>query len=82
MSGLVALVWVRDIRLAQMFALAMFLTLGLSAFLGAVTPLLLKRLRADPALGSSVLLATATDVTGFVFLLGLAAAMMRFAAVA
>jgi magnesium transporter len=79
MSGLVALVWVRDIRLAQMFALAMFLTLGLSAFLGAVTPLLLKRLRADPA---SVLLATATDVTGFVFLLGLAAAMMRFAAVA
>jgi len=77
MSGLVALVWVRDIRLAQMFALAMFLTLGLSAFLGAVTPLLLKRLRADPALGSSVLLATATDVTGFVFLLGLATAMMR-----
>ena len=77
MSGLVALVWVRDIRLAQMFALAMFLTLGLSAFLGAVTPLLLKRLRADPALGSSVLLATATDVMGFVFLLGLAAAMMR-----
>lgn len=82
MSGLVALVWVRDIRLAQMFALAMFLTLGLSAFLGAVTPLLLKRLRADPALGSSVLLATATDVTGFVFLLGLATAMMRFGPVA
>jgi len=77
MSGLVALVWVRDIRLAQMFALAMFLTLGLSAFLGAVTPLLLKRLRADPALGASVLLATATDITGFVFLLGLATAMMR-----
>lgn len=78
LSGLVALVWMRSLLLAQLFSLAMFLTLGLSAFLGAVTPLLLKRLRADPALGSSVLLATATDVTGFVFLLGLATAIIRF----
>ncbi|MBN1152974.1 MAG: magnesium transporter, partial [Dehalococcoidia bacterium] len=76
-SGVVAYVWVRSLWLAQVFALSMFLTLGLAAFLGAVTPLLLKRLRADPALGSSVLLATATDVTGFVFLLGLATMLMR-----
>jgi magnesium transporter len=79
LSGLVALVWMRSLLLAQLFSLAMFLTLGLSAFLGAVTPLLLKRLRADPALGSSVLLATATDIAGFVFLLGLATALIRFA---
>lgn len=78
-SGLVAYVWVQSLWLAQVFALSMFLTLGLAAFLGAVTPLLLKRLRADPALGSSVLLATATDVTGFVFLLGLATVLMRVA---
>ncbi len=79
LSALVALAWMRSLLLAQIFGLAMFLTLGLSALLGALTPLLLKKLRADPALGSSVLLATATDITGFVFLLGLAAAMLKWA---
>lgn len=77
-SGLVALVWMRNILLAQLFSVAMFLTLGLSALLGSLTPLILRRLRADPALGSSVLLATATDVTGFLFLLGLATALIKF----
>ncbi|MBN1152214.1 MAG: magnesium transporter [Dehalococcoidia bacterium] len=76
-SGLVALVWMRNLFLAQVFGVSMFLTLGLSAFLGAVTPLVLRRLRADPALGSSVLLATATDVTGFAILLGLATMLLR-----
>jgi len=64
-----------SVRLALIFAVSMFLTLALAALLGAVTPLLLKRFRADPALGSSVLLATATDVTGFIFLLGIATAL-------
>ncbi len=74
-SGLVAYVWMWSVRLALIFAVSMFLTLALAALLGAVTPLLLKRFRADPALGSSVLLATATDVTGFIFLLGIATAL-------
>ena len=77
-SGFVAYVWMWNVRLAIIFAVSMFLTLGLAALLGAVTPLLLKRFRADPALGSSVLLATATDVTGFIFLLGIATALSRF----
>lgn len=78
-SGLIAYVWIGDFRLAQVLAISMFLTMALSGWLGAIIPLLLRRFRADPALGSSVLLATATDVTGFVFLLGLATVLMRFA---
>ncbi len=78
-SGLIAYVWVGDLRLAQVLAIAMFLTMALSGWLGAIVPLLLRRFRADPALGSSVLLATATDVTGFLFLLGLATVLMRSA---
>lgn len=78
-AGLVAYAWMGSLWLAQLFALSMFLTLGLAAFLGAATPLLLRRFRADPALGSSVLLATATDVAGFAFLLGLAALLSRMA---
>ncbi len=80
-SGIVAYLWMWKLRLALIFGVSMFLTLALAAFLGAITPLLLKRFRADPALGSSVLLATATDVTGFVFLLGIAATLAGFLAV-
>jgi len=77
-SGLIAYVWIGEIRLAQVLAVSMFLTMALSGWLGAIIPLLLRRFRADPALGSSVLLATATDVTGFVFLLGLATLLLRY----
>ena len=79
LSGLLAYVWMRDLWLAQVLALSMFLTMALAGLLGAIIPLLLRRFRADPALGSSVILATATDVTGFVFLLGLATVLMQFA---
>ncbi len=76
-AWIVAYAWMGDLWLAQVLALAMFLTMSLSGLLGAIIPLLLRRFRADPALGSSVLLATATDVTGFAFLLGLVAIMLR-----
>jgi magnesium transporter len=72
LSWVVAYIWMRDLWLAQVLATAMFLTLALAGVLGASVPLLLRRFRADPALGSSVLVATATDVTGFIFLLGIA----------
>lgn len=76
-SFVVAFAWMRDLWLAQILALAMFLTMALAGVLGAIVPLLLRKFRADPALGSSVLLATATDVTGFLFLLGLATILIR-----
>jgi len=72
MSGLVAVVWMRDIWLAQVLAVSMFLTMGLAGLLGAVVPVVLGRLRTDPALGATALLATATDVTGYALLLGMA----------
>ncbi|MBN1856150.1 MAG: magnesium transporter [Dehalococcoidia bacterium] len=77
MSGIVAYVWMRDIFLAEVLALSMFLTMGLAALFGAVVPVILGRLRTDPALGASVLLATVTDVTGFAFLLGIATLAAR-----
>ncbi len=76
-SFVVAFAWMRDLWLSQILALAMFLTIALAGVLGATIPLLLRKFKADPALGSSVLLATATDVTGFLFLLGLATILIR-----
>jgi magnesium transporter len=76
-SGLIAYVWMQDLWLAQVFAAAMFITVGLGGVQGVTLPLILRRFRADPALGSSVLLATLTDITGFVFFLGIATVLLR-----
>ncbi len=80
MSALIAYIWMGDLWLAQVLALSMFLTMGLAGLLGALVPVILGRLRMDPALGASVLLATATDVMGFVFLLGTATVLAGFIA--
>jgi len=53
-------------------ALSMIINLLMAGFFGATVPLLLKRLHIDPAIGSTVILTTVTDVIGFFSFLGLA----------
>lgn len=53
-------------------ALAMVANLGVAGFAGAFVPLLLERLRIDPAIASSVFVTTFTDMCGFFLLLGMA----------
>jgi magnesium transporter len=48
-----------------------------SGICGALIPLTLKRLGADPATASSIFLTTATDVVSMGMLLGLAALLIR-----
>ncbi|MCA9509938.1 MAG: magnesium transporter [Myxococcota bacterium] len=55
---------------------AMLLTMGVAGMLGAGVPLLLKALRLDPALGSGVIVTTATDAFGFFTFLGIATLML------
>jgi magnesium transporter len=52
--------------------LAMVASCIISGISGAVVPLLLKRVGADPATASSIIVTTATDVVSIAFLLGLA----------
>jgi len=80
LSGGAAYLWMGDIWLSQVLAVSMFMTMALAGFLGGIVPAILGRLRTDPALGASVLLSTATDVTGFVFLLGMATLMAHLVA--
>ena len=56
--------------------LAMLGNMLMAGLVGAGVPLLLRRFRLDPALSSSVVVTTFTDVTGFVLFLGLAAILM------
>ncbi|WP_331774168.1 magnesium transporter [Sulfurospirillum sp. 1612] len=70
--GLIAFFWFKDWRLGLIIASSMQINLLLAGLVGAGIPLLLKRVGIDPAIGSTVILTTFTDVVGFFSFLGLA----------
>jgi magnesium transporter len=70
--GVIASVWFDTWMLGVVIALSMIINLFMAGFFGATIPLLLKKLDVDPAIGSTVILTTVTDVVGFFSFLGLA----------
>jgi magnesium transporter len=68
----IATLWFSNPMLGLVIALSMVINLLSAGFFGGVIPLILKKLNIDPAVGSSVLLTTVTDVVGFFSFLGLA----------
>jgi len=71
--GLITNLWFGDMQLGLIIGAAIIVNLITGALAGAVVPLLLKKIGADPALGGGVVLTTVTDVIGFFTFLGLAA---------
>ena len=65
------------LTLATVVFLAMIGSCIISGLCGAVVPLMLKRLGADPATASIIILTTITDVVSMGILLGLAALLVR-----
>jgi len=70
--GVIASFWFDVGMLGVVIALSMIINLFAAGFFGATIPLLLKRMDIDPAIGSTVILTTVTDVVGFFSFLGLA----------
>ncbi len=70
--GVIAYFWFSDSKLGLVIGASMIINLLFAGFFGAMIPLLLKRLNIDPAVGSTVILTTITDVMGFFSFLGLA----------
>jgi len=70
--GTVAFLWFGEPLLGVVIGAAMVINLFCAGLFGAIIPLTLKRSGIDPAVGSSVLLTTVTDVMGFFSFLGLA----------
>ena len=64
--------WFDDWNIGIIIAAAMVINLVTAALTGALLPLLMTRLKIDPALAGGVVLTTVTDVVGFVSFLGLA----------
>ncbi|MBC7984981.1 MAG: magnesium transporter [Candidatus Obscuribacterales bacterium] len=60
-------------KLAGIIFAALIMNLLAAAIVGVTVPLMLKKLRVDPALASGVILTTFTDCIGFAALLGLGA---------
>ena len=76
--GLVAYAWKGNPTLGGVLAVAMTGNMLVAGLAGAGVPLVLRRLRMDPALSSAVFVTTFTDVLGFLMFLGLAAALISF----
>jgi len=76
LAGIMAWVWFGDTLLGGVIAAAMIVNLISAGLFGAAIPVVLERLKVDPAIASTVILTTVTDVVGFVAFLGLAAAVL------
>ncbi len=71
-SGLVAWYWFDTPMIGVIIGAAMVINLVVAALSGALVPLGLEKMGVDPAVASSVVLTTVTDVIGFFAFLGLA----------
>lgn len=72
----VAYLWKGDLMLGIVVGSALALNTLLAVSIGGVVPLVIKRFGWDPALASSPILTTLTDVCGFFFTLSFAAAVL------
>ena len=70
--GLIAYLWFNIPLLGLVIGISMLVNLFSAGFFGASIPLLLKKFDIDPAVGSTVLLTTVTDIVGFFSFLMLA----------
>jgi len=69
--GFVAAWWFSSPAIGIVIALAIVVNIAVAALSGVMVPVLLQKLKIDPALSGSVILTTVTDVVGFVVFLGL-----------
>ncbi len=68
----VTMFWFENFLIGVIIAAAMLINLFAAALAGATIPLMMRKIGVDPALSSSVVLTTVTDVVGFFAFLGLA----------
>jgi magnesium transporter len=76
--ALIAYAWKGQALLAAILGVALVLNMLLAAVVGTLVPVALKAFRIDPAIASSVIITTFTDVFGFFSFLGLATLLMSF----
>jgi magnesium transporter len=63
-------IWKQDLMLGAVIAFAMLINMVAAGLAGASLPIIMKKLKIDPALAGSVILTTITDVVGIFAFLG------------
>jgi magnesium transporter len=76
--GVIAYFWKGSYMLGVVLGLAMLGNMIIAGLAGAGIPLLLVRLKIDPAVASAVIVTTCTDVAGFFLFLGLATVLIKY----
>lgn len=74
--GVAAYLWKGNLYLGVVVAVALCLNTVVAVGLGGCLPLLLKRLKVDPALATGPILTTVTDMCGFFFVLSFATILL------
>jgi magnesium transporter len=70
--------WEKNIVFGLVIGFAMILNMTAATLAGFTVPVVLKKLKIDPALASAVFVTTVTDVCGFFFFLGLATLFISY----
>ena len=70
--AIVVVLWFEDIKMGGIIAAAMAANLICAALAGVSIPIILRKLKIDPAIAGGVVLTTVTDVIGIFAFLGLA----------
>ena len=76
--ALIAYYWKGNYMLGIVLGLAMMVNLFIANFFGIIIPLVLKWLKIDPAVASSIFLTALTDCIGFFSFLGLATLFIKY----
>ena len=70
--GLIASFWFKDFDIFLIIIFSMTINLIAAALSGISIPLVLRKLKFDPAIGGGVIVTTVTDIVGFFTFLGVA----------
>lgn len=76
LTGLVGYLWKGSYILGGILCASMAISMAVAGLVGAATPIILRKLKQDPAMGSGVIVTTFTDVCAFFTFLSLAALML------
>jgi magnesium transporter len=76
--AVIAYLWKGQALLATILGVAMVFNMLVAAVVGTLVPVSLKTFRVDPAIASSVIITTFTDVCGFFSFLGLSTLLIRY----
>ncbi len=69
-------IWSGSVGLVIVIAVSMVISMVMAGIAGALVPITLSRLGQDPAVASSIILTTVTDIAGFFSFLGIATLLM------